>query len=187
MKKVLVSLATGVFLIALTVCLACAQGPQGPGPGHPGMGMEMEMEHPLWLDLPRLNIDKNRMDAIREIEGKVLKDGIRKRAELQIASIELGELLGKDSVEMGAVEAKLKQIAALRTDMQFSRIKAIEEIKGKLTSEERKKLKEFIETVHMRPPLPWDEMRSHGPGDQPPAPKKPLDAKKVPRAKERVR
>ena len=186
MKKVLVSLATGVFLIALTVCLACAQGPQGPGPGHPGMGMEME--HPLlWLDLPRLNIDKNRMDAIREIEGKALKDGIRKRAELQVASIELGELLAKDPVDMRAVETKLKQIEALRTDMQFSRIKAIEEIKGKLTSEERKKLKEFIETVHMRPPLPWDELRGHGPGDQPPAPKKPLDAKKAPRAKERVR
>jgi len=182
MKKVLVGLAMGVLFVALTVGLVCAQG---PGPGHPGIGMEME--HPLWMDLPRLNIDKNRMDAIREIEGKVLKDGIRKRAELQIASIELRELLGKDPLDMRAVETKLKQIAALRTDMELSHIKAIEEIKGKLTSEERKKLKEFIESAHVRPPFPCDEMRGPGPGDQPPPPKKPLDTKKAPRAKEKVR
>lgn len=185
MKKVFVGLITGVLLTVLTVSFAGAQGPEGPGPGHPGVGMDID--HPLWLDLPRLNIDRNRMDAIREIEIRTVKEGIRKRAELQVASIELGELLGKDPVDLKAVEVKLKQIAALKTEMQLARIKAIEEIKGKLTSEERKKLREFLDAAHMRPLPPRDGMVGPAPCDQPQPPGRPMDAKKAPRTKERAR
>ncbi len=183
MKKMFVGLTIGVLLTVFTVCQANAVGPQGPG--NPGVGMDME--HSLWLDLPRLSIDKNRMDVIREIEVRTVKEGIRKRAELQVASIELGELLKKDPVDLKVVEAKLKQIAALKTDLQLARIKAIEEIKGKLTSEERKKLREFLEAAHMRPLPPRDGMAASAPCDQPQPPRKPMDEKRAPRAKERVR
>jgi len=147
----------------------------------------MDMDHPLWLDLPHLTIDRNRMDAIREIEMRTVKEGIRKRAELQVASIDLRELLGEDPVDLKVVEAKLKQIAALKMDLQFARIKAIEEIKGKLTSEERKKLREFLETAHMRSLPPRDRMIGPAPCDQPQPPRSPVDGKSVPRKKEKVR
>lgn len=185
MKKMFVGLTIGVLLTVLTVCYAGAEGPQGPGPGHPGAGMDID--HPLWLDLPHLTIDRDRMDAIREIEMRTVKEGIRKRAELQVASIELGEFLGKDPVDLKVVEARLKQIAALKMDLQFARIKAIEEIKGKLTSEERKKLREFLETAHMRPLPPRDWMVGPAPCDQPQPPRSPVDGKSVPRKKEKVR
>lgn len=184
MKKVFVGLTMAVLFMVLTVCHAGAQGPQGPGRGHPGVGMEVD--HPLWLDLPRLNIDRNRMDAIHEIEIRTAKESIRKRAELQVALIELRELLAKDPVEVNGVEAKLKQIAALRTDTQLARIKAIEEIKGKLTSEERKKFREFLQAVHMRPAFPRESMAGPGPCEQPPPVKAPNE-KKAFLSKENVR
>jgi hypothetical protein len=146
----------------------------------------MDMDHPLWLDLPRLGIDRNRMDAVREIETRTVKEGIRKRAEFQVASIELRELLGKDPVDLKAVEAKLKQIAALQTEIQLARIKAIEEIKGKLTSEERKKFREFLDAAHTRPLPPRDGMVGPVPCDRPQPPGRPMDEKKAPRTTEGV-
>ncbi len=78
-----------------------------------------------------------------------MKEGIRKRDELQIAAIELREILAKDPVDIKVAEAKLKQIASVRADIQLSHIKTVEEIKSKLTKEERKKFKEFLESDHM--------------------------------------
>lgn len=185
MKKILVRLTMGVIFAFLIVCHAGAEGPQGPGPGHPGAGIKMD--HPFRLGLPGLNIDRNRMDAIHEIETRTAKEGIRNRAEYEVASIELRELLRKDPVDLGMVEAKLKQIAALETQMHLARIKAVEEIKGKLTSEERKKLREFFDAAHMSPLSDRDGMTGPAPCEQLSPPGKPADEKRTPRAKERVR
>ncbi|MBP7529810.1 MAG: periplasmic heavy metal sensor [Syntrophorhabdaceae bacterium] len=148
MKKVLIGLSTGILFVAFTVCAqAPLPPPRGTGSGHPDMGMELE--HPVFVDPARLTIDENRMEAIREIEVRAVKEGIRKRAELQIAAIELREILAKDPVDIKVAEAKLKQIASVRADIQLSHIKTVEEIKSKLTKEERKKFKEFLESAHM--------------------------------------
>jgi hypothetical protein len=77
-------------------------------------------------------------------------------------------------------------MAALGTQMRFARIKAIEEIKGKLTSEERKKLREFLQAAHMRPAFPRESMAGPGPCDQSPPVKAPNE-KKAFLSKEKVR
>jgi Spy/CpxP family protein refolding chaperone len=50
---------------------------------------------------------------------------------------------------MNAVEAKVKQLEAMKTEMQLSHIKAMEECKAKLTPEQRKKFREMIEAEPM--------------------------------------
>ena len=55
----------------------------------------------------------------------------------------LKDLLDEDSVNMKAVESKLKQIESLETDIHLSRIKTLEAIKTKLTPDQRKKLREM--------------------------------------------
>ncbi len=80
---------------------------------------------------------------------------IKKKADEHIAEIELRDLLDLDNVDMKAVETKLKQIASLKTETQLSMIKALEEVKSKLTLEQRKKLKEKLGTEpDFRPPFP---------------------------------
>ena len=68
---------------------------------------------------------------------------------MQIARIDLRDLLDKEHVDMKAVESKLKTIESLETDIRLSRIKAFEEIKSELTPDQRKKLKEMIEKSSM--------------------------------------
>ncbi|MFI5295020.1 MAG: Spy/CpxP family protein refolding chaperone [Thermodesulfovibrionales bacterium] len=108
--------------------------------GHRGMGM-MWAGHRIGKALADLGLDEKQKEAIKDIRTIAKKDAIRKIADIRIARIELREILDKDPVDMGAVEAKLKQLESLKTDMHMSRIKTLEEIKAKLTPEQRQKFK----------------------------------------------
>ena len=96
-----------------------------------------------------LGLDEKQREAVREIKGRVMKDTIRKKADLEVARIDLKDLLHKDQVDMKAAETTLKKIASLQTDIRLSHIKALEEIKIKLTPEQRIKFKETLEMGHM--------------------------------------
>jgi len=105
-------------------------------------GMEMKKaERRIWRALADLGLDEKQKDAIKDIITTAKKDAIRKIADIRIAKIELRELLDKDPVDMGAVEAKIKQMESLKTDMLMSHIRTLEEIKAKLTPEQRQKFK----------------------------------------------
>lgn len=129
---------------------------------HDGMGM-MKREHHLWRALMSLGLDEKQREAIKEIKSRVMKDTVRKRADLEVARIDLRDILDKDQVDMNATEATLRKIASLQTDIRLSHIKAMQEIKTKLTPEQRKKFKEMFEMgpkrermmhggMHMTPP-----------------------------------
>jgi Spy/CpxP family protein refolding chaperone len=74
-----------------------------------------------------------------------MKDMIKKKADKQIAAIELKDLLDKDMVDMKAVEASLKKNESLKTEIALAHIRAHEEMKALLTPEQRKRLKDMME------------------------------------------
>ena len=113
--------------------------------GMEGMGGMMGEDHPMWKHLVGLGLDEKQREAVKSIKSKEMKDMIKKRADKQIAKVELKEILGKDPVDMKAVEAKVKQIEAIGTDMRLSHIRTMEEVKALLTPEQKKKMKEMIE------------------------------------------
>jgi Spy/CpxP family protein refolding chaperone len=156
MKKLVVVLVISSLLAI--VAIVYAQGPGMMGESsemeHGMMGMMgkgsdmgpgMMGEHRILGKLMSLGLDEKQKEAVKEIERKTMKEAIKKRADLDIARIDLRDLLDKDSIHMKDVESKLKQIASLETDIHLARIKANEEIKSKLTSDQRKKLKEIME------------------------------------------
>ena len=155
MKKLVAVLV--ISLLLATVAIAYAQGPgmmrgseMDPSMmGMMGKGSEMGPgmmgEHHILGKLMSLGLDEKQKEAVKEIVRKTMKETIKKRADLDIARIDLRDLLDKDSVNMRAVESKLKQIASLETDIHLSHIKAHEEIKSELTPDQRKKLKEMME------------------------------------------
>jgi Spy/CpxP family protein refolding chaperone len=146
--------------------------PMAPPMRHSGMammGVMPEVEFPMWGYLIDLGLDEKQREAIKEIKSKVMKETIKKRADSQVAHIELKDLLDKDPVNMKAIEAKLKQIETIKTEMHLSLIRAREEIKSKLTPEQRKKFKEMLEMEPgMGPPMMGGVM--HGGTRMPPPP-----------------
>ena len=103
------------------------------------MGRMMEGEQHLSKYLMGLNLDELQKKMIGEIKSKMMKETIRKMADIRIGRIELKDLLHQDPLDMKAVETKVKQIGQMRTEMALAHIMALEEIKSKLNPEQRKK------------------------------------------------
>jgi Spy/CpxP family protein refolding chaperone len=177
MKRILVGLLVGflvlVFALQYSSAQTCGTGRGFPEEGmpmmsslrHDGMGM-MRREHHLWRALMSLGLDEKQREAVKEIKNRVMKDTVMKRADIAVARIDLRDLLGKDQVDMNAAEATLKKIASLQTDMRLSHIKAMQEIKAKLTPEQRKKFKEMREQGPMAERMMHDGMRMTPPNDR---------------------
>jgi len=113
-----------------------------------GCGMHGHMmgrDHNMMDCLMDLNLDEQQRTSINEIKSKMMKDAIRRSADMRIAQIELKDLLSQDPVDMKAVEAKVKQLESMKTEMRLSHIKAREDIKAKLTPEQRKEFREMLE------------------------------------------
>jgi Spy/CpxP family protein refolding chaperone len=119
------------------------------------------MRHLPGMHLERINLDEKQKGTFKEIENSATKELIRKGADEAIAEIELQELLEKDTVDLKAVEAKLKQIAAIKTETQLLVIKSMEKMKAKLTLKQREMLKDRRPIDHplMEPPMMGEMMR----------------------------
>ncbi len=165
MKRSLISIFVGIIFVAALALNAQAQQMCGcmgeggmEGMGHPGMGMMhgmggmqgggmmMDDGHPMWKHLKCLGLDDKQMAALKALRSKTMKEMIKKRAEVQTAGIELKDLLDKDPVNMKAVETAVKKNESLKTEMVLAHIKAREEMKALLTPEQRKRLKEMMES-----------------------------------------
>ena len=109
--------------------------------------------------LQSINLDEKQKEALRDIESSFTKELIRKRADEQIAEIELRDLLKNDTVDLSTVEKKLKQIATIKIETQVIFIKAIEKMKTKLTPEQREILKKMRSMdPRMGPPMKREMM-----------------------------
>ncbi len=164
MRKTLISIFFSfIFVSALSLNSYAHCGCMGePGEGmrggmmegmeHQGMsmmhgmgGMMMGGDHPMWQHLMGLGLDEKQKEALKALRSKMMKDMTKKRADQQIAGIELKDLLDKDPVDIKAVEAAVKKSESLRTEMFLAHIRAHEEMKSILTPEQRKRLKEMME------------------------------------------
>ena len=85
-------------------------------------------------------------DQVRKLEQ--LRDGfqrqsIRNDADLRIVELDIAALLENDPVDMARLEAKVRDGEKLRSDLRLARIRAIEQARGLLNMEQKKKLQEM--------------------------------------------
>jgi Spy/CpxP family protein refolding chaperone len=161
MKRIGNAMITVCFISGLIVSVAGAQMPcgkgMGPGMGKggncgigagmgmcPGSGMMWDGAHAMYV-IDALGLDDNQATAVKSILQQLQKEMIKKRADIQVAEVELREILGKDSVDVKVAEAKVKQIASLKIDAAMMHIQGIEDVKAKLTPEQKKKLTEMMQ------------------------------------------
>ncbi len=139
MKKLMVVSAVMMLLLVsagFSYAMMCDKGMGG--------GMGMDGGHPMIEKMKSLGLDEKQTAEVKAVHLRVMKEMVKKRAEMQVARIELREILGMDPVDMKAAEAKIRQIEALRGDMQMMHIQAREEVKGKLSPEQRKKFEAMM-------------------------------------------
>lgn len=150
MKKALLLLITLCMVTGIAVHADAAKHGQTKGKGM-GMGMGKCMDrdmmgccmgegNPMMRKLMSLGLDDRQNESVRTIHMKMRKEEIRGKADIEVAEIELKEILMKDPVDLKAAEEKLKQIETMKTGLRYDHIKAHEEVKAVLTPEQREKL-----------------------------------------------
>jgi Spy/CpxP family protein refolding chaperone len=98
----------------------------------------------------KLGLDDKQKEAVREIRLSTKKEIIKKKADVELAKIELREILTKDSVDLAAAEAAVKKVESLKADIKILLIKSGEEIKSKLNAEQKKQFTEIVHHMMMR-------------------------------------
>jgi len=130
------------------------------GAGDPGMGRMRRgsgFERPLISEIleakDQLGLTGEQEKKLRSIRAEFEKEAARRGADIQVAEVDLRELLAEDAPDLGRIETQVKQIAALRGDLRFARIKALREGRAVLSKEQWEKFE-----AHIR------HMGSMGPG-----------------------
>jgi len=143
MKKLMV---VPVVVIMLFACIGFSDAAMRGKSA--GKGMGMAGGHPMFEKLKSLGLDEKQMGEVKAIHFKTMKEVVKKKADMQVARIELKEILSQDPVDLKAAEEKIRQIEAVRGDIKIMHIKAHEEVKSKLTPEQRKKFESMMPMMH---------------------------------------
>jgi len=113
-----------------------------------GSGTVKSEERPLIAFMLRnrekLGLSAAQVKNLEQLRNDFQKESIRKDADLRVAEMDLGGLLGAEKIEMARVEAKVREIERLRSDLRIARIRTIEKGKELLTADQRKKLQELL-------------------------------------------
>lgn len=155
MKKIEITIIAACFIAGLVVASAEAAPKSGSmgmggcmemcGGGGPAAGMGMwDGAHAMYV-ISALGLDDNQSTEVKAILLKLQKEMIQKRTDIQVAEIELREVIEKDQVDVKTAETRLKQIASLKTEVAMMHILGIEDVKAKLTPEQKKKLSEMTQ------------------------------------------
>ena len=85
---------------------------------------------------------------LQSIKTDFEKTKIKMKADMQLASLDLHELLRDDKGDLGAVEAKLKNLYEIRASMYLASVKAGRDAKSVLTDEQRARMKAVHDRIN---------------------------------------
>lgn len=91
-----------------------------------------------------LGLSPAQVQALERLRNEFQKAAIRREADIRVAEMDIDMLLETEPVDLGKVEAKMREAGQLRTDLRVARIRVIEEGKAQLTPEQRNKLARLV-------------------------------------------
>ena len=91
----------------------------------------------------RLGLTADQVKYLEQLRNDFAKESIRSEANLRIAELDLTSLLETQPVDMARVEAKIRDIERIRSDLRIARVRSIEKGKAQLSAEQRRKLQEL--------------------------------------------
>ncbi len=152
MKRQVIAMVGVAGLVGATVVAQPRPARQGPRTGADPARLE-----------EALGLDPGQVQQLRQLRGEQQKAAIRQRADLEVARLELQELLSAETVDERAVAAKTDALAKLQTAALRARIDSRLALRKVLTAEQARKL----EQLRRHAPRGMRERRPHrrvGPG-----------------------
>ena len=100
----------------------------------------------LLMNREKLGLSTQQVDSLRKLGMDAKRASIRRKADVQLAQLDLMSLRFSDPVDMGKIEAKVREIEKLKGDGSIARIRTAEAAKAQLTAEQKEKLKSLRPT-----------------------------------------
>lgn len=143
------SAALYALLLILMSAAGCApvQPPsavEGQVPARPVLGEQVPLITLILWHARDLSLTPEQIRALETIRGDFQRGADLQMAELQRMEFELQGLLSREQVDLAQVEARIRKVETLRTDLRFGRIKTVERAKGVLTAEQWRKIVPLI-------------------------------------------
>lgn len=122
-----------------------------------GKGMGMPMMYPWDYLKDRLNLTDEQAGKFGKIYGDYRKEVLRKRVDIEIAMMELMDLLKNRSSSDKAIEESVNKLGSLKSSLHTYRIKILLKTKEFLSDDQYGDLVNFISgwTGHHRRGMPW--------------------------------
>jgi len=100
-----------------------------------------------------LNLSADQVRKLEQLRDSFQRQAIRNDADLRIVELDIETLLENEPVEMAKLEHKMRESEKLRADLRVGRIRAIEQARALLNTEQKKKFQELNPNVRpSRPP-----------------------------------
>jgi len=121
------------------------KGTMGTGSHGPHQSASTFIDHILKFK-DGMAITDDQVSKLQSIKTEFEKTKIRMKADIQLTSVDLHDLLRDDKGALNDVEAKLKSLYDKRADLYLASVKSTRDAKAVLTDEQRARMK----TVHDR-------------------------------------
>src|SRR5262245_61535716 len=100
-----------------------------------------------------LGLTADQVRKVEQLRDSFQRQSIRNDADLRIVELDIAALLESDPVDLAKVETKMREGEKLRTDLRLARVRAIEQARGLLNAEQKKRLHELNpQPFQPRPP-----------------------------------
>jgi periplasmic protein CpxP/Spy len=158
MLKNLIAFLLTVFLAFPAFAqMKAPMGPKGPGPG-PGPGREMcvmcamdgmgdmmgGMMGTCLQNADKIGLTDDQIQKITPIHREMQKKMIRDKADLEIAQIELKEIMDVKDFDLEKATAQVRKIEDIKTHKHLEMLKSMKEVRSILTDEQFKKMKKMM-------------------------------------------
>ena len=90
-----------------------------------------------------LGLSADQVRKLEQVRDGFQRQSIRNDADLRIVELDIAALLENEPVDLAKVEAKMREGEKLRTDLRIARVRAIEQARGLLSAEQKKKFQEL--------------------------------------------
>ncbi len=136
-------------LLMLMTAIGCApiQPPpplEAPVRLRPVLGEQVPLITLMLWHARDLSLTPEQVLALEALRSDFQRTADLQTAELQRIELELQGLLSREQIDIVSVEARIRRIEALRTELRFGRIKTVEKGKAILTPEQWRKVLPLI-------------------------------------------
>jgi hypothetical protein len=97
-----------------------------------------------------LRLSGEQVKKLEQLRDSFQRLSIRTEADTRILDLDVAALLDHPTVDLPKVEQKIRQSEKLRAELRLARVRAVEQAKAVLTTEQRKKLYEIIQAPPRR-------------------------------------